>query len=286
MTNLLGQLQRWRRVEQLIRLAWSAARWVAIVGTVLACACLIDWLCDRYLGSESRRKCRTATWIFAPRASASEDWTADAIMDETPFWLRFLMRSAQLVLAGGLAYLLLVRPWRRTPPIDDLAGRAEKAIPEFDHRLVTAVQLNRAGARTQGMSQTLIGEVTREAGGMASRHNLLKLIDYRRLPFAAAVAVPVLLAWGVFVLARPELATVLLKRQMLLSVEIPRTIHLKNVSQEVWPSGSKTEIRYLVTGEFTQDMVGRVRVEPDGQPEFYTDLRFKETAPEGAIFFA
>lgn len=286
MTNLLGQLQRWRTVEQLIRLAWGAARWIAIVGAVLACACLIDWLADRYLGSESWRKFRTATWLFAPRASTPEDWSPDAIMDETPFWLRFLMTGGQLVLATGLAYLLLVRPWRRTPPIDELASRAEKAIPEFDHRLVTAVQLNRAGARTQGMSQVLIGEVTREAGEMSARHNLLSLIDYTRLPLAAVVALPVLVGWAVFVFARPELATVLLKRQALLSVEIPRTIHLKNVSQEVWPTGSRTEVRYLVTGEVEADMVGRVRVEPDGQPEFYVDLKYKSDAEGGALFVA
>ncbi len=265
MTNLLGQLTRWRRVEQLIRLAWGGARWVAIVGVVLAGACLVDWLADRYLGSESFRKFRTATWVFAPRSTAPEDWSPDAIVDETPFWLRFLMTSGQLLLATGLAYLLLVRPWRRTPPVDELAGTAEKAIREFDHRLVTAVQLNRPEARTLGMSKVLIAEVTREAGELASRHNLLRLIDYRRLPLAALVAVPVLLAWGGFVLAKTELATVLLKRQLLLSVEIPRTIHLTNVSQEVWPTGSRTEVRYLVTGEFDKNMVGRVRIEPEAR---------------------
>jgi hypothetical protein len=285
MTNLLGQLHRWRSVERLVRLAWGGGRWVALVGAVLALACLTDWLADRYLGSESWRALRTSTWVFAPRASAPEQFEPDAIMDETPFWLRLLMTSGQLLIAGGLAFVLMVRPWRRTPPIDDLASHAEKAIPEFDHRLVTAVQLNRPGARTHGMSQALIKEVTREAGEMASHHNLLKLVDYRRLTWAAAVAVPVLIAWAGFAVARPELATVLLKRQLLIPVEIPRTIHLKNVSQEVWPTGWKTEVRYLVTGEYDKEMVGRVRIEPDGQPEFYTDLKYERDADDGAAYF-
>lgn len=286
MTNLLGQLTRWRRVEQLIRLAWGTARWVAVVGALLAAACLTDWLADRYLGSESWRAFRTNTWVFAPRAAATEDWSPDAIADETPFWLRATMTGGQLIVACGLAFLLMVKPWRRTPPIDDLASRAEKAIPAFGHRLVTAVQLNRPGARTQGMSQTLIAEVTREAGEMAAKHDLLKLVDYRRLPWAAAVALPILLAWAGFALARPELATVLLKRQALMNVEIPRTIHLKNVSQEVWPTGSKTEIRYLVTGTYDTDQVGRVRIDPDGQPEFYADLKYEKDAEGGAYFVA
>jgi hypothetical protein len=286
MTNLLGQLKRWRRTEQLIRLAWGAARVVAVAGVVLALACAIDWLADRYLGSEAWRKFRTATWVFAPRADAVEDWSPDAVIDETPFWLRLLMTTGQLALAAGLVAVLVVRPWRRTPPIDDLAGHAEKVIPAFGHRLVTAVQLNRPGARTQGMSRTLIDQVTREAGEMAASHNLLKLVDYRRLPWAAAVAIPVLFGWAGFVLAKPELATVLLKRQALLSVEIPRTIHLKNASQDVWPTGSRTEIRYLVTGDYDRDTVGRVRVEPDGQPEFYTDLKYEKDADGGAYFVA
>jgi hypothetical protein len=287
MTNLLGQLTRWRLVERLIRLAWGGGRWIAIVGAVLAAACLTDWLADRYLGSESWRKFRTATWVFAPRsAPAEERWSPNAIMDETPKWLRIVMTAGQLLLAGGLVYLLLVRPWVRTPPVDDLASTAEKAIPEFDHRLVTAVQLNRPHARTQGMSKVLIAEVTREAGEMARHHNLLKLVDYSRLILTLAVALPVLVAWGAFVLAKPELSGVLLKRQMLLSVEIPRTIHLKNVSQDVWPTGAEVEVRYLVTGEYDPAMTGRLRVEPDGQPEEYYDLKYVGGAEGGAYFSA
>ena len=53
------------------------------------------------------------------------------------------------------------------------------------------------------MSQMLIGEVTREAGEIATRHNLLKLIDYRRLGWAAAVALPVAFIWAVFSPAIP-----------------------------------------------------------------------------------
>ncbi|MBM3979321.1 MAG: hypothetical protein FJ304_03370 [Planctomycetes bacterium] len=262
MTNLIGQLTRWRFVERAIRLAWGAGRWVAICGAVLAVACAVDWLADRYLGSESWRKFRTSTWVFAPRAAAQENWDPNAIMDETPKWLRYGMSLGQLALAGALAFYLIVRPWRRTPPVDELASSAEKAIPEFGHRLVTAVQLNRPEARTQGMSKTLIAEVTREAGELSARHNLLKLVNYNRLAFALAAALPVLVGWGAFAAVKPELAGVLLKRQAFMSVEIPRTIHLKSVTQEVWPSGAEVTIRYHVTGDYDTSAVGRLRVEP------------------------
>ena len=301
MTNLLGQLERWRAMEQAVRLVWGAGRWVAIVGAVLAAACLTDWLADRYLGSESWRKFRKATWVFAPSTSASaeEQWATehlrlhyglrlspDTNVNDTPTWFRVGMTGGQALLACGLAYLFLFRPWRRTPPVDELASSAEKALPEFGHRLVTAVQLNRPTARTQGMSKVLIAQVTREAGEMAERHNLLKLVDYSRVAWAAAVALPVLALWGGFVLARPELAGVLLQRQALMNVEIPRTIHLKNVSQDVWPTGAEAEVRYQVTGNFDREKVGRLRVEPDGQPEEYYDLTFERDADDGAYFSA
>lgn len=301
MQNVLGQLNRWRAVERLIRLAWGAGRWVAVVGAVLALACLTDWLADRYLGSESWRKALKASWVFAPRpaATAEERWFTEhlrlhhhlrlpppQVVDETPKWLRAGMTGMQLLLAAGLAFVFVLRPVRRTPRVDDLATTAEKEIPEFSHRLVTAVQLNRPTANTRGMSKVLIAEVTREADEIASRHNFLSLVNYTRLALAAAVALPVLALWAGFVAARPELAGVLLQRQMLADVEIPRTVHLKNESQEVWPTGSEVEVRYRVTGDYDPAMVGRVRVEPDGQPEEYYDLAYAGDADGGAVFVA
>lgn len=286
MTNLLGQLTRWRMVERAIRTAWGAGRWVAICGAVLAVACAVDWLADRYLGSESWRKFRTSTWVFAPRSAAAEDWNPDAIADESPKWLRYSMTLGQLALAGALAYFLLVRPWRRTPPVDELAATAERAIPAFGHRLVTAVQLNRPGAQTQGMSKALIAEVTREAGELAARHNLLKLVNYNRVAFAAAVALPVLAAWGAFAAVKPELTTVLLKRQLFMNVEIPRTIHLANKTQKVWPNGAEVVIRYHVTGDYDPNAVGRVRIEPVPyhklSAQAVADLKKKLPEPVGA----
>src|SRR3954465_3746207 len=116
MTNLLGQLKRWRFVERVIRLAWGAGRWVAVVGVVLMAACLTDWLADRYLGSQGWRKVRKATWGFAPSnsASAEERWATEhlrlhyglrmpsnPIVDETPKWLRYTMTGGQVLLALG-----------------------------------------------------------------------------------------------------------------------------------------------------------------------------------------
>src|SRR5262245_37700852 len=197
MKAVLSQLRQWRFRERLIRFAWGGARALAVVLVVLGCACALDWFIDRYSGSKTWRDVLRSSWVLAGVNPLG--------VGETPYWFRALMTLGQLALAGGLVYYLVVRPWARTPPIDDLAPQAEKAFPAFDHRLVTAIQLNRPTADTRGMSRVLIAEVTREAGQIASRHNLLSLIDYRRLGMAAAWLLPVLAAWLVFFLANSSL---------------------------------------------------------------------------------
>lgn len=253
MNALIHQLRAWRLREQLVRLAWGGSRWFAVVAVVLGFACLADWLYDR---------------------SA-----------EVPFVLRVFATGSQALLAAGLGYLFLYRPWSSTPPIDELAFQAEKSIPEFDHRLVTALQLNRPSAKTAGMSKALIAEVTREAGEMASHHNLRKLIDYAPVLRAVAVALPVLLLWGGFAIARPSLALVLLQRQMLLPVDIPRSVQLENITQEVWPSGAEVEIRYRITGEWNETMTGRSFVTPEGQPDDDYPLEFEKDNQDGSAMF-
>lgn len=270
MNAVLSQLRQWRLRERLIRLAWGGSRALAIVLVVLAVACALDWFIDRYSGSRTwREDVLKSSWVLAGVNPLG--------VGETPYWFRVLMTFGQLALAAGLVFQLVVRPWLRTPPIDDLATQAEKAFPAFDHRLVTAIQLNRPTADTRGMSRVLIAEVTREAGQIASQHNLLALIDYRRLGWAAAWLVPVLLGWGVFFALNPALAGVLLQRQALLNVEIPRKVHLENITPEVWPTGREVLVQFRVSGEYDPEEVGVLRVVPEGEDheEFFKDLTFE-----------
>ncbi|MFO0805745.1 MAG: hypothetical protein U0791_21795 [Gemmataceae bacterium] len=253
MNSLIHQLNAWRLRERLVRIAWGGSRWFAIVALVLGVACLVDWIWDR-------------------RA-------------EVPLAFRTLMTLGQVALAAGLGYFFLWRPWAGTPPIDDLAFKAEKAIPEFDHRLVTALQLNRPNAKTSGMSKALIAEVTREAGEMASKHQLTKLIDYTPTLWAAGLALPVLMLWGGFVAANSSLAVTLVKRQLLLGGEIPRSVQLENITPEVWPSGAEVEIRFRVTGEWTETMTGRTSVVPEGQPADDYPLAFEKQNPDNTATF-
>jgi hypothetical protein len=277
MNAVLRQLQRWRSRERAIRLIWGGGKWLAITATILALACLTDWVIDRYSGSQSWREFLNSSWIFAGVDPLS--------VGETPSWFRYLMTLGQLAIAGTLAFYFLWRPWLKTPPIDDLATQAEKAYPVFDHRLVTSLQLNRPTAKTQGMSKTLISEVTREADDLAARHDLLKLVDYRRVWWSAAVVAPLALAWLLFVAINPALAAILVGRQALLSVDIPRKTHLKNDTQEVWPTGAEVLVRFKVTGEYDSSDVGVLRIVPEGQSEEFYSLVFEKEG-DGFAHFA
>ncbi|MCE9563633.1 MAG: hypothetical protein K8U57_16455 [Planctomycetes bacterium] len=285
MNSVLKQLSQWRFREQALSFAWGVARWFAIFAVVLALACATDWIVDRYSGSASWRKALRSTRILAPSDPLA--------VGHTPFGLRLMMTAGQITLTGLLVYYFIVRPLRRTPAVDELAGRAEKAYKEFDHRLVTAIQLNRPNADTRGMSQTLIANVTREATDIAAKHNFLSLINYSRLKWAGIVILPMLLAWGIFAAINPPLAFVLVKRQALLPVSIPREIKLENDTKEVWPTGAEVPIRFKVSGSYSPAAIGTLVVVPykileekheDGtpkreyQPPEYYDLTNEKNA--------
>jgi len=278
MKTILRQLHRWRFRERLLRVVWGSARTLAVLLLVLAAACLIDWTIDRYSGSQTWRDWRNSSWLL---------WPADPLdTGETPFWLvRVPLTAAQLALAIGLISLWVVGPALRTPPIDDLALQAERAFPEFEHRLVTAVQLNRPGAQTQGMSPALIAQLTQQAETLAQRYNFLTLLDTSRWQKALACLIPVLAGWGLFVVINPALAGVLLLRQALLPIDIPRRIHLENLTPELWPVGAEVTIRIRVTGRFREDMVGVLRLVPEGQPEEFYELHWAQTQEDGSAVF-
>ncbi len=253
MDELIHQLQRWQGRERLFRFLWGLARWGAVVLGGLLTACFIDWTIDRYR--------------------------------DTPILVRILMTFGQLALYSAAGIWFLYR--LRTPSLDFLASRAENAFPEFDHRLVTALQLNRPTAKTHGMSQQLIGDVTREAVTLATRHDFTKLAETSRLHRAFYVLSPLLLLiLGLFAYDS-KLFLALLKRQCLLPADIPRSVSLVNDTRQLWPSGDAVKLRFRVSGKFTEQSKGTVIVTPTGQPNEYYDLEFLERISDSeAIFFA
>jgi hypothetical protein len=252
--SILRQLSRLRRREALLRLAWGAARCLALVFVLVAAACLVDWTIDRYR--------------------------------ETPLALRAAMLAVEAVAAAGAVLLFLALPLLRRPGYTELALRVEEKVPALGHRLISAVQLNQPGAFTQGMSPQLIARVTAEAEARAAQIRFPHIADHRRLKWSLALVLPVLLIGGAALLAWPDTVTALLSRQLLSERDIPRSVHLVATMPSVWyrPNGEEVVLRFQASGEGAdENLPGEVRLEPEDRPAEHYPLKAEKVLGPGKV---
>lgn len=254
----LAKLRRLRGRERVFLVLWGATRWLAFALTLLTLAVVTDWWIDKYR--------------------------------ETPMWVRVPLTLLQVVGYAVAALVWVVWPWARGPGLIPLARRVEENIPEYDHRLITAIQLTRADARTAGMSPELISTVTAEAERISGNHDLARLADSRRLKWSAA-----LLAWPLGVAALllvafgPSLLVILMKRQALADVEIPRNIQLRSTTKPLWAAGDEVTIRYEVVaadGRIDKSMKGALVVSVENQPDAEYQLLWEAMTGDGKAVFA
>jgi hypothetical protein len=261
---LIRQLARLRWRERLLRFVWAVTLGITIAAGVMAVLCLVDWIFDRY--------------------------------EDTPMALRRAMFLCQVILWAALAIILLSWAFMRRVSDTDLALWVEDHDKSFDHRLISALQLNKPDANTRGMSAVLIAAVTRQAEEHAAQVNFGKLADHSRLERAtklAMVAGSVLLITLVF---WHQTIAALVARQFLADREIPRSIALESVTRSVWPSGEEVVLRFRVRGALHPAMQGEVRIDPNQEPndkhappsEYYPLVFETQTreSPGEAIFTA
>lgn len=250
---LKHKLAQLRGRERLLQLTWGGARWLALVLAVLFLACLIDYLVDRG--------------------------------GDTPMALRRLLFYSQLLVAAVAGFFLILWPLRKRLHDDNLALRVEEQNPQFEHRLISAVQLNKPGAFTQGMSAQLIAVVTKEAEEQAERVHFAQVADSRRLKWSAATLLPVLAIVVIPLLLWPRLGFTLLARQFLADADIPRNVTIETTADPVYPSGEKVKLTFKVRGKNLKDQAGEVVVSPKDQPRDRYALELEaETGPEEATF--
>jgi hypothetical protein len=231
---ILKQLSNLRWRERWTRLAWGLCRFVAVAIVVLTLACLLDWWIDR--------------------------------RQDTPWALRVVLLVGQVALWTGLGLMWVIRPQAQRLRDDDLALWVESRLPQFGHRLISAVQLNRPDADTKGMSQAMIAAVTREAEQQAEHLQFTDLCDRRRWKWGLGLMLPVLAVAALLALAAGSVTHVLLARQFLADREIPRNLALRSISARVWPSGELVELDFeVVAEELDADLVGEVQISPLGR---------------------
>ncbi len=252
--SILRQLKRLRRRERLLRVTWAAARAVSVFAAVLAAACSIDFTVDLYR--------------------------------DTPSWLRWGLLAGQLTLWTVGGAFVLVQLARRLGD-NELSLWIEDKVPQLGHRLISAVQLNRSGADTNGMSPAMIAAVTRQAEEQVAAADFASIADTRRLKWTVQLLAPVLLALGLSFVLWPDTVRALLARQMLDDRAIPRSVTIESArAQQVWPANEEGVLRFRVRGAFAQHLRGEVRLDlPDGDAERH-ELIFESTDDHGAIFLA
>ncbi|MCI0657720.1 MAG: hypothetical protein L0170_11705 [Acidobacteria bacterium] len=254
---ILKQLARVRRREKTLRLAWGLGRAIALSGTGLFVACLIDWLID--------------------------------LRTDTPWALRAFLLAAQVVFGGLALAVLVVRPLRQTLSDRDLALWVEARFPAFGHRLITTIELNCPEARTEGMSGELLEAVSRQARELTSRTDLQSRFDLGRLNRGMAMVAGVVIVAAFWFAVAPHTTSALLSRQWLSARPIPRSVEVEpELSRRVWPSGEEVRLRFRTTGKVRfETLSGMVRIEPRGRPaEEYPLVLESADGAGGAIFSA
>ena len=73
------------------------------------------------------------------------------------------MLNAQIVLAGLALVLFVILPQMRRLRDTKLALWVESKCPALQHRLISALELNQPGAKTEAMSREMVAAVTIEA---------------------------------------------------------------------------------------------------------------------------
>lgn len=242
-TSIRKQLNGLRFRERSLAIFWAFARGLAAIIVFAVLACLLDWTVDLYR--------------------------------DTPRWLRFTMLGVGWVVSLGTLLLLLLALIRNESD-DALALRIEEKHPRLRHRLISAVQLNREDAKTQGMSPELIDAVTRQAAERCQLFRFTDVADHRRLKWGLSILVPLLLMTGLLVLFFPETVRALVARHFLANREIPRRVTIESERALVWPAGEEGELRFRVQGTRIDERPGVVNIQPEQGPTTRHDLVFSE----------
>lgn len=258
------QLRQLQYRENRLRFAWAAARWLLIVVLVLAGSCLLDFTID--------------------------------LWQDTPLALRIGLLVGQLLL-WSIALTLVAPLLFRRRGDTDLALWVEERLPQFRHRLVSAVQLNQPQANTRGMSPAMIAAVTQEAETQSRQNDFSRLVDSRRrgwslglLAVVAAGVAAVLLLW-------PQTVQALVARLFLKHQAIPRSVKLEGADIPViWfegaepavvrPAGEEMALRFRASGGVRQDLKGQIRIDPvGGRPSERYELAFDSWDDQGGAVF-
>lgn len=142
----------------------------------------------------------------------------------TASWLSLLMVSLA-------SYVVL--PAIKRFNEDETALKIEQTFPEFDHRLITVLQLSRPEARFDRKSETLLAELTSEVVVCYPNFNFNKSLELKKLKDSSYQFAPVFLFVMLSLFFAHNTAKALIERQLLFNTPIPRNTIFINLPEKI-----------------------------------------------------
>jgi hypothetical protein len=184
------------------------------------------------------------------------DWWLDL-----PWGLRFISLLVQAGIFTFLVLRMIVRPLLRQPDDDELALMVERARPEFQGRLIAAVQLTRSSEVAAGTSAAMIDALVEETEAFAQPVDFRTIVPTDRLRrFGLLASFVLLMGLGGFIYGR-AITVDLLQRVFLSNLPVPRktrvlvpdgnkiigrgdAVRLEAFAQGIIPAHGQVEVRY------------------------------------------
>ncbi|MEY4788409.1 MAG: hypothetical protein RLZ61_627 [Planctomycetota bacterium] len=160
------------------------------------------------------------------------DWVWD-IEEETPLPIRLIMTASWLSLLIVSLASYVVLPGIKSFKENDTALKIEQTFPEFDHRLITVLQLSRPEARFDKKSEKLLAELTGEVVACYPNFNFNKALELKKLTDSSYKFAPVFLFVMFSLLFAHNTAKALIERQLLLNTPIPRNTTIINLPEKI-----------------------------------------------------
>ena len=166
-------------------------------------------------------------------------------------------RRALLIAASVIIGLLLLRTFLVKGRSDEeLALLAEQQNPDFDSRLISAVQFENEGREPNELIQSMVADTER----VAKQTNLLTAVDLRRAARAILLLLPVAAIALITFFSYQKITPTLLKRAFLADIPIPRDTQILSTSGDLKIGiGDPVELSATAAGILPENATLRVK---------------------------
>ena len=198
-------------------------------------------------------------------------------MFELPLETRRMLLGTAGIIAGVLLLRALLTPITQHRDDEELALLTEKQHPEFDSRLISAVQFATGKGSADGEDSAIVRRMIVDTEAVAAGADFLDAVDWRYLGRALLVAAAIAALAAAAFFGWHKVTPALVKRAFLQDIAIPRDTQILTTTGDLKVGiGDRIEIIATASGELPAE--GVLRVEFDSGRR----LDYALTKPEGA----